>query len=258
VDSLTAANQRIQQAFSDGSARFEWMHRRANGEDFPAEVLLTAFNLQGRRVLHASVRDIAERKQAEEEFQKSEARYRELVAGLPVGLYRNTPGACGGWVMANPAIAAMFGYGSPEEFMRCDVVDLYANPAERQQFSEKLLAAGEVRDAEMQLKRKDGSRLWASVSAKAMRNAQGEVEYFDGIIRDITKRKRAEEVLRDQEATLRAITEAASDAIVMMDAAGAVSFWNSAAERLFGWTKAEALGRNLHELLAPPAVPRCA
>ncbi|MCX9083870.1 MAG: PAS domain S-box protein [Candidatus Methanoperedens sp.] len=61
-DSGTAANKRITEAFTKGSNHFEWVHRRQNGEDFPAEVLLSAFNFKGKQVLQATVRDIAERK----------------------------------------------------------------------------------------------------------------------------------------------------------------------------------------------------
>jgi PAS domain S-box-containing protein len=66
TDSLTAANNKIEEAFRKGMNRFEWMHRRKNGEDFPAEVLLTAFQLNGKQVLQATVRDITERKKIEE------------------------------------------------------------------------------------------------------------------------------------------------------------------------------------------------
>ncbi len=65
VDSLTLANQHIAVALANCSNRFEWMHRRMNGRDFPAEVLLNSVALEGRRVLMAVVRDITERKEAE-------------------------------------------------------------------------------------------------------------------------------------------------------------------------------------------------
>ncbi|MCA9637649.1 MAG: PAS domain S-box protein, partial [Myxococcales bacterium] len=64
-DSWTAAQAHIEAAFADGSRRFEWIHRRQGGVDFPAEVLLTAFDYGGERVLQATVRDITERKEAE-------------------------------------------------------------------------------------------------------------------------------------------------------------------------------------------------
>ncbi len=65
-DSLTKANEHIQKAFAEGMNHFEWTHCRKNGKSFPAEVLLTAFSYDGKRVLQACVRDISERKHAEE------------------------------------------------------------------------------------------------------------------------------------------------------------------------------------------------
>ena len=65
-DSYTAVNEKIVTAFEQGSNRFDWMHRRKSGENFPAEVLFSAFDYQGKRVLQATVRDITERKQNEE------------------------------------------------------------------------------------------------------------------------------------------------------------------------------------------------
>jgi PAS domain S-box-containing protein len=64
-------------------------------------------------------------------------------------------------------------------------------------------------------------------------------------------RYQATEALRESESRLGAIAASAQDAILMMDPAGAVTFWNSAAERILGYTPAEALGRNLHDLIAP-------
>lgn len=71
--SFDKATQMIQTAMEQGSNFFEWTHRRSDGEDFPAEVLLTAMQLEGRSVLHATVRDISKRKQAEQLMQKQYA-----------------------------------------------------------------------------------------------------------------------------------------------------------------------------------------
>ncbi len=70
-ESLPAAQAHIQTAYQRGYDRFEWIHRRTSGEDFPAEVLLSAFDLDGQRVLQATVRDITERKQAEDQIERN-------------------------------------------------------------------------------------------------------------------------------------------------------------------------------------------
>ncbi len=78
VDSMSLANERIATAFKDGSILFEWVHRRTDGTDFPAEVLLTALELAGKPALQATVRDITERKQAEEKNLSLSRMYRTI------------------------------------------------------------------------------------------------------------------------------------------------------------------------------------
>jgi signal transduction histidine kinase len=83
TDSLTLANRRIATAMKQGSHHFEWMHKRADtGETFPADVLLSAMELDGKRVLQAVVRDITARKRAEEDMRTSHEQYRALAARL--------------------------------------------------------------------------------------------------------------------------------------------------------------------------------
>ncbi|WP_305043961.1 PAS domain S-box protein [Geoalkalibacter sp.] len=86
----------------------------------------------------------------------------------------------------------------------------------------------------------------------SMLDEKGAVIGLIGAILDITERKQSENALRESEARLRAIKDSAQDAIIMMDGQGAISFWNPAAEKILGYRAEEALGRPLHELLAPP------
>ncbi|MCG2584287.1 response regulator [Massilia sp. TS11] len=91
-DSFVASNERIHQAMQLGQARFEWIHRRADGSDFPAEVLLSAFDYGGRQVLQATVRDITQRKQIEQQLrelnedleQRISERTQELVSSIKI------------------------------------------------------------------------------------------------------------------------------------------------------------------------------
>ena len=80
-ESGSAAQKHIMAAFKRGSNRFEWICRRKNGEDFPAEILLSAFNFEGKRVLQATVRDITERKAAQEQVEF--LAYHDSLTGLP-------------------------------------------------------------------------------------------------------------------------------------------------------------------------------
>jgi len=136
--------------------------------------------------------DITARKQAENALRQSEERYKTLTNNLHVGIYRNTTGPQGKFIEANPAIVEMFGYQSRDEFLAVNVADLYQNPEDRNKFNEKMLKNGSVKKYEVSLKKKDGTPFVGSVSAVAVKDANGEVKYYDGIIEDNTGKKELE------------------------------------------------------------------
>lgn len=146
--------------------------------------------------IEGTVLDVTERKQAEEKLRKSEERYRTLVENLTVGVYRNTADPHGRFVQANFAIAKMFGYDSVDEFMRIKVPDLYQESEDRKLFVEAITQTGSVTNKELRLKKKDGTPIWASVSARAHYDEKGNIDWMDGVIEDITERKHAEEELQ--------------------------------------------------------------
>jgi PAS domain S-box-containing protein len=127
---------------------------------------------------------------------ESAERYETLVNNLALGVYRNTPGATGHFLEANPAMVAMFEADSKEEFLMHNVSDLYQNPAERSAFVEKITSAGSVKNEELALVTLKGKKIIASVSAVMKKFDNGDV-YFDGVIEDITERKQLERQLKD-------------------------------------------------------------
>lgn len=137
--------------------------------------------------------EVGQRVETDEALRRSEEKYRSLVDNLPVGIYRSSPEPDGCFVMINPAGVRMFGYASAEEMMSIPVSSLYARPEDRRAFADRLLAEGRIVDEEVMYKRKNGEVMWASITARVVRGPSGNVEWFDGSIQDITKRKRAEE-----------------------------------------------------------------
>jgi PAS domain S-box-containing protein len=140
-------------------------------------------------------REIEERAQAEKALRESEEKYHTLVDNINIGVYRNSSGR-GRFIQANPAMAKIFGYESLDEFMNVAVTDLYQKGEDRNAFLEAVLRDGFAKDRELALRRKDGTPIWCSVSATATLNEQGSIEWIDGVMEDITERKRLEEQLR--------------------------------------------------------------
>lgn len=96
-----------------------------------------------------------------------------------------------------------------------------------------------------------GEPCWCDTTARVLYDEERKLLRFVGVTRDVTRAHRVEETLRASEARLRAICEAAQDAVVVIDGDGRAIHWNPAAERMFGYRGEEVLGRNMHELLAP-------
>ncbi len=147
-----------------------------------------------------------------EVLRESEEKYRTLTENVNLGIYRGSPGAKGKFIEVNPALVKMFGYKNRKELLPMSVADLYQNPKDREKFSEKMTDEGFASGEELQLKKKDGTPLIGSVSAVAIKDEKGKVQYFDGIIEDITERKQAEkELLKHREHLEELVEERTSD-----------------------------------------------
>ncbi|KAA3614710.1 MAG: PAS domain S-box protein [Calditrichaeota bacterium] len=100
-------------------------------------------------------------------------------------------------------------------------------------------------------KKKNGDFYWETASISPIKNNSGEVTHFVGTKEDVTERKSFEQALWESEEKFRRIAASTRDAIIMMDHAGKISFWNKASERIFGYKSQDVLGKELHVLLAP-------
>ena len=140
----------------------------------------------------AMIHDITERKQAEQALQDAEARYRSIFENAVEGIFQSTPG--GRLISVNPALAKMHGYDSPED-MVTSIIDLghqiFVRPQQRAEFKHKIEKYGVVRGKEYQVYRKDRSTFWVSVNARAVRDENGAISYYEGFIQDVTTRKQS-------------------------------------------------------------------
>jgi PAS domain S-box-containing protein len=241
-----------------GHWRGEVTQARKDGTRIPVEVAsIVLHDESGRITGYVSVnRDITERKRAEEVVRKSEEKYRSLTENINLGIYRNTVGPKGKFIEANPAIIRMFGYKSKEEFLAINVSNLYQNEEDRKKFNDKMLKEGFVKDEELWLRTKDGSLFFGSVSAVAVKDKQGHVKYYDGIIDNITERKWAEEALKKSEEHFRALTENASDMIIILDKKGTITYTSPSIERFSGYKPEELIGKKGFDFIKPVDLPR--
>jgi PAS domain S-box-containing protein len=106
-------------------------------------------------------------------------------------------------------------------------------------------------EAESWRVRKSGERFWANVVIDAVRDDRGEIIGYAKVTRDFTERRKVEQALVESERMARGIIDTALDAFVQWDQEGIVRQWNPQAEAIFGWTRAEAIGKPVAELLIP-------
>ncbi len=138
--------------------------------------------------------DITDRKIAEERLKESEERFRNIYESLTIGVYRTTPD--GRLLMANPAFLSMLGYDSLEEAQSKIVLeDAYAEKGTRDLFLKIIMEEGIVYGFEQKWKRADGKIIYIRENARAYKNPDGSVAYFEGTAENITTKKLAEQEL---------------------------------------------------------------
>lgn len=193
-DSLTAANKKIMAAFEQGYERFDWIHRRKNGEDFPAEVLLSAFNLHGKRVLQATVRDVSKYKRTEQALLEHEEKFRDLTESLSEVIYRADPQTLF-VTYVNSVIETLFGYTAQDWLGEPILWERTIHPEDRQRVIEAIMEAQRTTtngQVEYRILRKDQTQRWVLNRYSWEKNSQGAVVSFNGVVHDITESKQAE------------------------------------------------------------------
>lgn len=213
---------------------------RRDGTSFPVEYWYHPIRHNGKTISYAvSFLDITARMHAEAERDRF---YNHSLTPMSVvgfdGVIRSV----------NRTIETTFGY-SWEELKRLPYLML-VHPEDRERVVstvQSLMAGKEAVEFEVRMLCKDGSIKWMAWSAIPYVNK----ETFYCVGHDVTTRHESEDALRVSEETLRGIGKSAFDGIVMMDPEGRISYWNPAAERIFGYTRDEILGRVLHDILVP-------
>ena len=162
-------------------------------------VSTSVLQYKNRILFLSAYRDITDRQQAQEALLRAEYKYRSLFENAIVGIFQTT--ADGHYLNVNPALARIYGYSSPLELITHLTnieKQLYVDDKRRKEFARLLQKNDAVSEFESQVYKTDGSIIWIAENARAVRDAQGKLLYYEGTVEDITERKQAEEALRQQ------------------------------------------------------------
>ena len=186
----------IEQTIKTGEIfRGEIINKRKDGSLYTEEFTITPVrNLSNEVIYYVEIKqDVTERKKAEEALRESELRFRGLYENATIGIYRTTPE--GKIVMANPTLLKILGYNSFEEVANLAATETYVDPKTRDFFKTELEQYGKIFGFETKWRKKDGSIIFVRESARAVKDEEGNISYFEGTLEDINDKKRIEEAL---------------------------------------------------------------
>ena len=255
ISSQAEAAERIAESLRHGGHRFEWLHRRLDGENFWAEVVISVIVHEAKPVLFVSWRDISDRKAMETALEESRQRLCDIIDFLPDATF--VVDADKTVIAWNKAMEEMSGLKAADIIGRGDYlysIPFYGEPRKQ------LLDLLDIDDAELASQyhnlRREGATLYAETfvsklfggkgayvwaTAAPLFNSAGERVGAIEAIRDITERKRIE----DQAKRFEAIVQSSDDAIISKSLDGLVTSWNPGAEKIFGYSAGEMLGHPL-------------
>jgi sigma-B regulation protein RsbU (phosphoserine phosphatase) len=195
-------------------------------------------------VLGRAIRYAIERERSDAALLEAEQKYRGIFEHIVEGIFQTSPE--GRYISANPALARIYGYASPEELMAglTDIgKSLYVRPERRMEFIQLMQGHDTVTGFESEIYRKDGSVIWIAENVRAFRNARGKLLYYEGTVEDISDRRRAEERLRHSEELYHSLVETLPQNIFRKDAEMRFTFVNQRFCQTLGRPASEIIGR---------------
>ena len=245
-NSYEASQEYINVAYQEGINRFDWTHRRTDGEDFYTEVLLSTVDFGEEQVLQCTVRDITERKRAEQTIIYEHKILRTLIDNIPDVIYIKDIDCRK--VIANTADVRNIGFKEETEVLGKTDIELFPGPIGERGYTDdkKLINSGEaIIEREEDFLGKNGERCWLQTTKIPLRDKDGKITGLVGIGRDITKRKRAEEELIQSYLFSESLLKTIPFGMDIVDEKGTVLFQSDNFKKLFG---EEAIGKKCWEI----------
>ena len=249
IQDKTIAKKAFTELETNGYIRYEDIPLETkDGKIFNVEFISNVYRVDNKKIIQCNIRDITDKKVIQDALQASETRYRRLFETAQDGILI-LDGNTGEIIDANPFILSLLEYPL-EDFVGKHLWELgfLKDKAFAKTAFEKLQTEGYIRYEDLPLETKQGK----AISVEFISNvyAAGRKRIIQCNIRDITERKLAEE----ERARLAAIVEYSDDAIIGKSLEGCITRWNAGAERLYGYSAHEMVGRSI-SLLVPPSLP---
>lgn len=222
-------------SFADGEVRqSETAHQTLDGgRTFPVTVTTIHTTIDGQEYHVTTATELGKRNASKRHLE----RYKRLVENLPIGVIRNTPGPDGSVRLVNSAMVELLDADSKAQIRESTVADLYADPDEREQFSERLRDEGIITQLELQMETFEGETIWCEVSAVAVEEDGDTV--FEVTIQDITERRE----YKNELTLFKRAVEQAGNSVIITDKEGVIEYVNPAFEVGSGYAGDTALGK---------------
>ncbi len=250
--------EKVQSTVSENrSFRMEYRIITADGrEKWVWEQGISTVSEGGEAYLEGFITDINERIKAEYALRESEERYRNLFENSVLGIYRTTPD--GKIIMANPSLVSMLGYSSFGELKarNLEEKDLYSEDYPRRSFKEKIERTGKVSGLESAWFKKDGNWVFVRENARAVRDEDGNIIYYEGTVEDITGSKLAMEKVIESEARYRALFEQATEVVFIESLDGIILDVNRRVKDILGYEMEELIGESGFEIIPEEEVEK--
>ena len=233
------------------SGGVKWVSEKGAGE----------YDADGRPVaVQGMIVDVTALKANELALREAEERLRSIFDNTAEGIFQTD--SEGRYLKVNAALARIYGYESAQEMMG-ELTDiqrqLYVDPQRRGQFIERIERRDRVSNFESQVRRRDGAVIWITENARAVRDGEGRLVYYEGTVEDITERRSAEEALAKERKMLRTLIDASPDIIYVKDTTGRYLLSNLAHTRNLGMNEPiEIVGRKPEDFFVPFRAARLA